>query len=511
MGAASLIGLVALAALAGPALAGQRGAMAIDAPDLHGTMPLYQKSFALVIGIDRYTGGWPRLTHAVSDAEAVAKELERQGFEVILKTDLGSDKLQRTIADFVYERGHNAEARLLIWYAGHGHTIGEEAYLVPADAPLPGTADWQFRRTALSMRDFGKFMHEARSKHVLAIFNSCFSGSVFETSRALENPAITRATSLPVREMISSGEADQTVSDDGTFRKLFVDALRGLEPTADANRDGYITGSELGLFLADKVTSLTQNRQSPRFGKMRAYGLDRGDFVFQIDPDTRDPEPAASGDTTVAALLGPEPAAQRATAPSLARPEEPELQPLAMVGGQTVLLMEDRLALSMIGTPFGARSDLVGVAVNGQAQGIGLGGSVAAQAGDRACLLTLMQIFAGENKAQFLVRCDAATSLNQAGRPSMTVKLDEPPSVSEDFAMSGGQSQVLQPGSVIISVLGTPFGARSDLVGVVVNGKRQGMGVGQQEQVKLGDKSCTLTVSTIHKGRNSADFLWRCP
>jgi hypothetical protein len=62
-----------------------------------------------------------------------------------------------------------------------------------------------------------------------------------------------------VREFISSGEDNQTVSDDGTFRKLFLDVLAGKEPDADANHDGYVTGTELGLFLQQKVTNLTNN------------------------------------------------------------------------------------------------------------------------------------------------------------------------------------------------------------------------------------------------------------
>jgi hypothetical protein len=62
-------------------------------------------------------------------------------------------------------------------------------------------------------------------------------------------PAIRLATTEPVREFISSGEADQQFSDDGTLRKLFLDVSAGKQPVADANHDGYVTGTELGLFL----------------------------------------------------------------------------------------------------------------------------------------------------------------------------------------------------------------------------------------------------------------------
>ena len=35
---------------------------------ISGTVRLYEESYALVIGIDDYTGGWPRLSNAVRDA-----------------------------------------------------------------------------------------------------------------------------------------------------------------------------------------------------------------------------------------------------------------------------------------------------------------------------------------------------------------------------------------------------------------------------------------------------------
>ena len=89
--------------------------------------------------------------------------------------------------------------------------------------------------------------------------------------------AITRATTLPVRQFLTSGDADQTVSDDGQFRELFVRAILGEEP-ADANSDGYLTASEIGMYLGDRVTNLTESAQTPRYGKLRDKDYDRGDF-----------------------------------------------------------------------------------------------------------------------------------------------------------------------------------------------------------------------------------------
>ena len=42
-------------------------------------LPLYQNSYALVIGITDYTEGWPDLPNATQDAIEVAAELEGVG------------------------------------------------------------------------------------------------------------------------------------------------------------------------------------------------------------------------------------------------------------------------------------------------------------------------------------------------------------------------------------------------------------------------------------------------
>ena len=241
---------------------------------------LYGSSHALVIGIDEYTNGWPRLKNAVRDAEEVARALGARGFRVTLKKNLKASELREAMREFFILHGQDPASRLFLWYAGHGHTTGGEGFLVPADAPPPTDAgNFQFK--SLHMRDFSGLVRLAKSKHVLSIFDSCFAGTVFDSRATGAPPAITRATARPVRQFITSGDADQEVSDDGTFRTLFLRAISGDE-NADPNRDGYLTGGELGIFLSDRVTNLTESTQTPRFGKLRDRNYDQGDFVFAI-------------------------------------------------------------------------------------------------------------------------------------------------------------------------------------------------------------------------------------
>ena len=244
------------------------------------TVNLYTQSYALVIGINDYGRGWQRLSKAVSDARRVAKALKKHGFDVTLRTDLKSDDLAATLKNFFIDRGRDPDTRLFVWFAGHGATVDGEGYLIPSDGASPSD-ETGFLRKALSLRRFGEYVRLAKSKHVFSVFDACFAGTIFNVARSRTPPAITRVTTEPVRQFLSSGDAGQEVSDNGEFASMFIEALVG-RSRADANADGYLTGTEIGENLTYRMTNVTNNRQTPRSGKLRSAKFDRGDFVFSL-------------------------------------------------------------------------------------------------------------------------------------------------------------------------------------------------------------------------------------
>ena len=98
--------------------AGQRGisvtlrqSESVNAPILE-ERELYQESYALVIGIDDYDNGWPRLSNAILDAELIAEALEAKGFDVELHRNPNSESLPQIFKRFFILKGENPEARL---------------------------------------------------------------------------------------------------------------------------------------------------------------------------------------------------------------------------------------------------------------------------------------------------------------------------------------------------------------------------------------------------------------
>jgi len=181
----------------------------------------------LVIGNDRYANGWPRLSNGVKDAEKIATALTAKGFQVTLKRNLDARTMEAAFKDFFIDRGADPDARLFVWYAGHGHTDDTgEGYLIQTDGVLVRERR-KFLRTALSLRRFGEFVRLAESKHVFTVFDSCFAGTIFDVARAAPPPQVTRVTTQPVRQFLTVGDAGQTVSETAPLRVCLSKLYKG--------------------------------------------------------------------------------------------------------------------------------------------------------------------------------------------------------------------------------------------------------------------------------------------
>ena len=252
---------------------------------------LYKDSYALVVGNGDYLtkNGWNPLPGAVNDVKEIAEVLKRHGFNVTVKIDVTKAEFNKAFSDFIYKSGKDKDNRLLFYYAGHGYTTksatGEDlGYLVMLDTPHPEN-EAEFDLYSIDMVKFVSDSKKIHAKHVLFMFDSCFSGTVLNLRNRATPPHITDRIKNPVRQFITAGRADEPVPDRSEFKKAFLNLLEGRveEPTPD----GYLTGIELGDYLYRTVPKFSQG-QHPQHGKIHDQQLNTGDFVFVLPQNRQD-------------------------------------------------------------------------------------------------------------------------------------------------------------------------------------------------------------------------------
>ncbi|UWU23030.1 caspase family protein [Rhizobium sp. CB3060] len=249
-----------------------------NVPSDKGPYLMYSDSRALVIGAAHYAYGaaWPALEKVDAQVDKVTAVLQQQGFTVKTLLDPKYDDLTRAIKTFLLQK-LDPNARLVIYYAGHGYSDdGLMGYIVPTDA-LPPTQD-DFIPSLVSMDEIVGWGRGSSAKHVLVVFDSCFSGSVFLVRKNLT--ASTSAIYLndidrKGREYLTAGGYRESVPDGDDFSTAFMTGLGG---DADYNHDGLVTASELGSFIRDSLIPL--GIQHPQFGTDPRFDMKLGDMVF---------------------------------------------------------------------------------------------------------------------------------------------------------------------------------------------------------------------------------------
>jgi len=255
---------------------------------------LYKDYHALVVGVGDYEF-YPDLQGAVKDARAVAGELTKTGMKVKLLLNPTSQALKAAMNNLTYGVGSEKDRAILFFFSGHGETetlaTGEKlGYIIPKDAPLPSKDRIGFTNRAISMNEIETYALRIQSKHVLMIFDSCFSGAVFASLKGVPTD-ITEKSNRPVRQFIAAGNEEEQVPDVSVFKTCLIQGIKG---EADGNSDGYVTGSELGMYLDSSVVNYSRGSQHPQYGKINNPHLDKGDFIFQLGK-IEDATPFSSG------------------------------------------------------------------------------------------------------------------------------------------------------------------------------------------------------------------------
>ena len=257
------------------------------------TDDIYDNSYALIIGIDKYQNVQP-LNYAVKDAESIQDilvntfDFPESNIKLLKNEEATKQNILKSFSDITKKA--DDKDRVLIYFAGHGMTDdlpegGEMGYLLPVD----GDNDDLFL-SSIAMDDLKRISLMSKAKHLLYLIDACYGGIAAIGSRGLDSKTtpnyIEKITKNKSRQIITAGGRGEEVLEKAEWghSAFTLNLNRGLkEGNADMDADGYITANELGLFLKKKVTIDSGNQQTPQYGRMTSQ---EGEFVFVLNSET---------------------------------------------------------------------------------------------------------------------------------------------------------------------------------------------------------------------------------
>ena len=236
-----------------------------------------KQTWAVVIGISKYEYVGPNLGFPSADANAVASffidqaELSPDHIRTLYDSQATLSSIWAAMDWLTRVAGPDDLA--IFFFAGHGYRgpddngdekDGVDEFIVPYDA-----REAAMEATCLRDDDFGsRFIDELRSKHVIIILDSCYSGGGTRGERSLHSdfrPAAGKADifndfNLQGRLVLAASTEAQAAWEDpalkhGVFTYFL---LQGLEGKADENNDHKVTVQELFPYVHDAVSTYTR-------------------------------------------------------------------------------------------------------------------------------------------------------------------------------------------------------------------------------------------------------------
>ncbi len=247
----------------------------------------YRESWALVIGINNYLRA-PKLRYAVQDAKAVVDVLvsgygfKRENIIELYDADATKERIMQSFDRL--RRVAGEDDRVFVFFAGHGITEvlpdgREKGFILPYE----GSRE-ELLTTSISTDQLNEISQIMRAKHLFIVMDACYGGLIFARAQPISAEALDYVKIISTRvarKALTAGGRDQPVFDTGPgghsiFTYYFIDGLR--TRSADLNRDGIITTSELMDYIGPRVTAESNRAQTPEYGILA--GDKGGDFVF---------------------------------------------------------------------------------------------------------------------------------------------------------------------------------------------------------------------------------------
>lgn len=257
-----------------------------------------ERRVALVIGNNDYQN-ITKLEKAVNDANSVARELKKIGFEVTAYNNVGQKKMNLAVNEFVQKISGGGIG--IFFFAGHGLQVNNQNFLVPVDMDSPRSEN-DLADQAVSVLAIQDKIADAKAKFTLLVLDACRDNPLPKKA-GTRSIGATRGLAPPQapngQVVLYSAGANQQALDklgdndnnpNGLFTREFLPSITqpGISAT-DAMR---------------KVRSkVTQKAKSVGHDQQPAlYEQTDGDFYFVAGPATA---PTPGSPTTVVQTVDP--------------------------------------------------------------------------------------------------------------------------------------------------------------------------------------------------------------
>ena len=236
------------------------------------------KYYALIIGIDQYSGEWTKLNNAVNDATTIEKTLKANyrfdEFQTLYNSEATRSAIMKKLEWLV--NNVKEEDNVFIYYSGHGEfkKSMNKGYWVPQDSRTKSVSEY------ISNSDIQTFLGGIKSRHTLLVSDACFSGDIFRGSTVSVPFSDTekyyeKAYSLRSRHAITSGGIEPVMDGGKDNHSVFAYYLLKVLKSNDKK---YLDASQ--LYEGLKIPVINNSEQSPNFSPIKNTGDEGGQFIF---------------------------------------------------------------------------------------------------------------------------------------------------------------------------------------------------------------------------------------
>ena len=218
----------------------------------------FAKTYAVIVGVEKYDGTVPNLNASVDDAVRMYHFLLKGGDNknIILLTDKNATKQNILTAMQIFKNA-GPEDTIIFYFSGHGGP-----YLFCPQNFSSGTY-------ALWHTEVKSAFKQSNAKVKLCIADACYSGSI----KISQHSTGSSGTGESIIIFMSSTQSQTSKESYEYLTGYFTSFLiKGLEGLADQNNDHKVSAIELYFYVKNGVSKASNGTQTPvMFGKFNKY------------------------------------------------------------------------------------------------------------------------------------------------------------------------------------------------------------------------------------------------